>query len=64
MGSATGVVPDGRGHFVALLDTLPPRKESGGLPPGNINTHCYHMDQGRKWGDLLFPTGDVAQIKR
>ncbi|KPK62129.1 MAG: hypothetical protein AMK73_06735 [Planctomycetes bacterium SM23_32] len=60
MGSATGVVPDGRSHFVALLDTLPPRRDSGYPPPGNMNVYCYHMDQGRKWGDLFFPTGDVV----
>ena len=59
MGSATGVVPDGRSHFVALLDTLPPRRDSGYPPPGNMNVYCYHMDQGRKWGDLFFPTGEV-----
>jgi hypothetical protein len=53
-------VPDGRSHFVALIDTLPPRKDSGQLPPGNINIYCYHMDQGRIWGDLLFPTGEVV----
>lgn len=60
MGSATGVVPNGRSHFVALVDTLPPGKDSGGLPPGNMNIYCYHMDQGRKWGDLFFPTGEVV----
>jgi len=59
MGSATGVVPDGRSHFVALLDTLPPRRHSTIPPPGNIDVYCYHMDQARKWGDLLFPTGEV-----
>ena len=60
VGSATAVVPDGRSHFVALLDTLPPRRDSGTPPPGNMNIYCYHMDQGRKWGDLLFPNGDVV----
>lgn len=59
MGSATGVVPDGRSHFVVLLDTLPPRRSSSERPPGRINVYCYHMDQGRIWGDLLFPTGEV-----
>ncbi len=59
MGSATGVVPDGRSHYVALLDTLPPRRRSTTPPPGNIDVYCYHMDQARKWGDLLFPTGEV-----
>jgi len=59
MGSATGVVPDGRSHFVALLDTLPPRRRSTTPLPGNIDVYCYHMDQARKWGDLLFPTGEV-----
>jgi hypothetical protein len=58
-GSATGVVPDGRNHFEALVDTQPPREGSTTPPPGNINIYCYHMDQGRIWGDLLFPTGDV-----
>jgi hypothetical protein len=60
MGSATGVVPDGRSHFVALLDTLPPRRRSNYPPPGPMNVYCYHMDQGRIWGDLLFPNGDVV----
>ncbi len=59
MGSATGVVPDGRSHYVALLDTLPPRRRSTTPPPGNIDVYCYHMDQARIWGDLLFPTGEV-----
>jgi hypothetical protein len=60
VGSATAVVPDGRSHFVALLDTLPPRSDSGYPPPGNMNIYCYHMDQGRKFGDLFFPTGEVV----
>ncbi len=60
MGSATGVVPNGRSHFSVLLDTLRPRKDSAAPPPGNMNVYCYHMDQGRKWGDLLFPTGEVV----
>ena len=59
MGSATGVVPDGRSHFVALIDTLPPRRRSATPPPGNMDIYCYHMDQARKWGDLFFPTGEV-----
>ncbi len=59
-GSATGVVPDGRNHFEALIDTAPPRRRSTTPPPGNINIYCYHMDQGRIWGDLLFPTGKVV----
>jgi hypothetical protein len=59
-GSATGVVPNGRNHFEALLDTLPPRRNSGTPPPGNMNIYCYHMDQGRQWGDLFFPSGEVV----
>ena len=60
VGSATGVVPNGRDHFEALIDTRPPRRRSEIPAPGNINIYCYHMDQGRKWGDLFFPTGDVV----
>jgi hypothetical protein len=59
MGSATGVVPDGHSHFVVLIDTTPPRRDSGQLPPGNMNLYCYHMDQGRIWGDIFYPTGEV-----
>ena len=63
VGSATGVVPDGRNHFEALLDTLPPRGNSATPPPGNMNIYCYHMDQGSKWGDEFFPNGDVDPPK-
>jgi len=58
-GSATGVIPDGRNHFEALIDTWPPRRGSTTPPPGNINIYCYHMDQVRIWGDEFFPTGEV-----
>jgi hypothetical protein len=58
-GSATGVIPDGRNHFEALVDTQPPGRRSTTPPPGNINIYCYHMDQARIWGDLFFPTGEV-----
>ncbi|MDH7569400.1 MAG: hypothetical protein QHJ73_07430 [Armatimonadota bacterium] len=59
LGSSTGVRPDGRNHFTALLDTIPPRPGTGEKPPGYLNIYCYHMDQGRKWGDLFFPNGAV-----
>ncbi len=57
--SATGVRPNGRNHFVALLDTSPPWTSFSDTPPGRTDVYCYHMDQGRKWGDLFFPTGEV-----
>jgi hypothetical protein len=59
MGSATGVRPDGHNHFMALLDTVPPWSGWSPPPPGHMDIYCYHMDQGRKWGDLFFPTGEV-----
>jgi hypothetical protein len=59
IGSATGVTPDGRNHFSALLDTYPPRPGSGALPPGKMTIYCYHMDQGGIWGNEFFPDGDV-----
>jgi hypothetical protein len=58
-GSATGVRPDGRNHFMAVLDTAPPWTGWSPRPPGYMNVYCYHMGQGRKWGDLFFPTGQV-----
>jgi len=24
-----------------------------------MDIYCYHMDQGRKWGDIFYPTGEV-----
>jgi len=60
LGNSTGVRPDGRNHFTALVDTIPPGKNSVSPgPPGYMDIYCYHMDQGRKWGDILFPTGDI-----
>jgi hypothetical protein len=59
VGSSTGVRPDGSNHFTALIDTVPPWTEWAPPPPGYMNIYCYHMDQGRKWGDLFFPTGEV-----
>ncbi len=61
LGSSTGVRPDGRNHFTMLVDTMPPSSGEGFStePPGYVDIYCYHMDQGRKWGDILYPTGDV-----
>lgn len=59
IGSSIGVRPDGRNHFVALLDTMPPWTRWSDRRPGKMDIYCYHMDQGRKWGDLLFPSGEV-----
>ena len=59
MGNSTGVRPDGRNHFTALLDTMPPWTGSSPEPPGYMDIYCYHMDQGRKWGDILFPSGEI-----
>jgi len=59
LGSSTGVRPDGRNHFTALVDTMPPGPGASPDPPGYMDIYCYHMDQGRKWGDILYPTGEV-----
>jgi hypothetical protein len=59
MGSSTGVRPDGRNHFTALVDTMPTWTGVSPEPPGYMDIYCYHMDQGRKWGDIFYPTGDV-----
>jgi hypothetical protein len=57
--SVTGVCPDGSNHFVARLDTSPPWTPYSDSAPGRSNIYCYHMDQGRRWGDLFFPSGEV-----
>jgi hypothetical protein len=59
LGNSTGVRPDGRNHFTALVDTTPTWGTAPPGPPGYMDIYCYHMDQGRKWGDLLYPTGDM-----
>ena len=59
IGSSTGIRPDGRNHFTALIDTMPPWTGASPEPPGYMDIYCYHMDQGRKWGDIFFPTGEV-----
>jgi len=59
IGSSTGERPDGRNHFTALVDTMPTWTGSSSHPPGYMDIYCYHMDQGRKWGDIFFPTGEV-----
>jgi len=59
LGNSTGVRPDGRNHFTALVDTIPPWNGPSPDPPGYMDIYCYHMDQGRKWGDILFPNGDI-----
>jgi hypothetical protein len=59
VGESTGVRPNGRNHFTAVLDAVQYGSDSPPGPPGYLEVGCYHMDQGRKWGDLLFPTGEV-----
>ena len=54
-----GVRPDGRNHFVVKIDTLPPWTHWSDRPPGVMDIYCYHMDQGKEWGDLFFPSGEV-----
>jgi hypothetical protein len=57
--SATGVKPDGRSHFTARLDTSPPWTPYSDASPGRANMYSYHMDQGRRYGDLFFPSGEI-----
>ena len=59
MGESTGVRPNGRNHFTVVLDTVQYHSDPPPAPPGYLEIGCYHMDQGRKWGDLLFPTGEI-----
>jgi len=59
IGSSTGIRPDGRNHFTALIDTMPPWTGASPQPPGYMDIYCYHMDQGRKWGDIFYPTGEI-----
>jgi hypothetical protein len=56
-----GVRPTGRDHFSARVDTMPPWSGEGASPgpPGYMDIYSYHMDQQRKWGDILYPTGDT-----
>ena len=61
LGNSTGVRPDGRNHFTALVDTMPPWTGASPEPPGYIDIYCYHMDQSRKWGDLFYPTGEASE---
>lgn len=56
-GESTGVRPNGRNHFTVGIDAVMRGPEE--TSPGVLEIGCYHMDQGRKWGDLLFPTGEV-----
>ncbi len=56
--SVVGVHPDGRSHFTARLDASP-WAEFSDSPPGRADIYTYHMDQGRRWGDLFFPSGEV-----
>jgi hypothetical protein len=56
-GESTGVRPNGRNHFTVVVDTV--MRGPAAQPPGFLEVGCYHMDQGRKWGDLCFPTGEV-----
>ncbi len=55
-GESTGVRPNGRNHFTVVLDAA---AHGDCPPPGCLELGCYHMDQGRKWGDLLFPDGEI-----
>lgn len=57
--SATGRRPDGENHFLVSLDASRPRRRSATPPPGPMNIYCYHMDQGRRYGDIFFPSGRV-----
>jgi len=57
--SSVGVRPDGLSHFTARLDAARPSRRSSDRPPGRSNIYSYHMDQGRRWGDLFFPSGQV-----
>jgi hypothetical protein len=58
-GNTTGIRPDGRNHFTALVDTMPTWTGASPEPPGYMDIYCYHMDQKRKWGDIFFPDGEV-----
>jgi hypothetical protein len=60
-GESTGVRPNGRNHFTVGLDAVQHGQSPG--PPGYLEVGCYHMDQGRKWGDLFFPTGEVHPLE-
>ena len=59
IGSSTGVRPDGRNHFTALIDTIPSWPGASPGPPGYMDIYLYHMDQGRKWGDIVYPDGEI-----
>jgi hypothetical protein len=59
----TGVRPNGRNYFSAGLDAVQRRGGELAGPPGCLEVGCYNMDQGRKWGDLLFPTGEVVPAR-
>jgi hypothetical protein len=56
-GDYTGVHPNGRNHFTVVLDAA--RRDRSVGPTGCMDIYCYHMDQGRKWGDIFYPTGEV-----
>jgi hypothetical protein len=58
VGKATGVRPNGTNHFLVALDAAPPWTGWSPEPPGYLHLYCYHMDQGGKWGDQFFPTGE------
>jgi len=62
-GESTGVRPNGRNHFTVVLDAAQYGSDARPGPPGYLELGCYYMDQGRKWGDLLFPNGEVYPQK-
>ena len=56
-GSATGVVPDGRTHYVALLDTLPPPEGLDDPPSGQHERLLLPHGSGPHMGRPVLPDG-------
>lgn len=59
-GRATpGQRADGRNKFLAAFENECVYSTPGTPSPGHLNIYCYHPEQRDRYGDHIFPTGEV-----
>jgi hypothetical protein len=56
-GRATpGIRADGRNKFLVSFES----ENAAGQPPGLLNAYVYWPEQGDRWGDHFYPSGNVV----
>jgi hypothetical protein len=60
--AASGIPADGANQFTARLDCWRPDYQTP--LPGYLVFYSYHLDQGCRWGDHIFPSGRISPVER